>query len=247
MLIPKEVVLTMRTNNTATPVGGHIPPTPLQGVGFSFLKRTAILIDGEFFCLALRSNLQLTRRPTAHQVYRNAKGLTDPQSEELSRIFYYDSRPYSGRVKHPVSGKMIDYSQTAVSVARERFLRDLGQMDLIALRCGQTRPRGWQLTQSYVRRIEASAVSPPSANDYELRFEQKGVDMRIGIDVATLALNHYVDRIIVATNDTDLIPAFKTARRHGVQVVIAQIGSFNPHRDLIEDCDFRRVYTPVAD
>jgi uncharacterized LabA/DUF88 family protein len=89
-------------------------------------------------------------------------------------------------------------------------------------------------------------VSPPTANDYELRFEQKGVDMRIGIDVAILALNRYVDRIIVATNDTDLIPAFKVARRHGVQVVIAQIGSFNPHRDLIEDCDFRRAYTPVV-
>jgi len=52
--------------------------------------------------------------------------------------------------------------------------------------------------------------------------------------------NHYVDRIIVATNDTDLIPALKVARRCGIQVVIAQIGSFNPHHDLVEDADFKR-------
>jgi uncharacterized LabA/DUF88 family protein len=69
---------------------------------------------------------------------------------------------------------------------------------------------------------------------------------RIGIDVATLALNGYVDRIIVVTNDTDLIPALRVARRHGVQVVIAQIGSFNPHLDLVEDADFKRVYSLAA-
>jgi len=89
-------------------------------------------------------------------------------------------------------------------------------------------------------------MRPPLAEDYELRFEQKGVDMRIGIDVATLSLNRYVDRIIVVTNDTDLIPALKVARRCGIQVVIAQIGSFNPHHDLVEDADFRRHYAVAA-
>ena len=70
--------------------------------------------------------------------------------------------------------------------------------------------------------------------------------MRIGVDVATLAFNRCVDRIIVATNDTDLIPALKVARSHGVQVVIAQIGSFNPHPNLVEDADFKRVYALAA-
>jgi hypothetical protein len=31
-----------------------------------------------------------------------------------------------------------------------------------------------------------------------------------------------------------------------VQVVIAQIGSFNPHHGLIEDADFKRVYALAA-
>jgi hypothetical protein len=38
----------------------------------------------------------------------------------------------------------------------------------------------------------------------------------------------------------------KLAGRHGVQVVIAQIGSFNAHNDLIEDADFKRVYRLAA-
>ncbi|MBS0416214.1 MAG: NYN domain-containing protein [Proteobacteria bacterium] len=118
-------------------------------------------------------------------------------------------------------------------------------MNLVALRCGQTRSRGWHLSEAYLRQLTHGELRRPKAEDYELRFEQKGVDMRIGIDVATLALNRHVDRIIVATNDTDLIPALKLARRSGIQVVIAQIGSFNLHRDLVEDADFRRHY-PVA-
>jgi uncharacterized LabA/DUF88 family protein len=119
-------------------------------------------------------------------------------------------------------------------------------MDLVALRCGKAHPRGWQLSENYLGQVSRGFVRAPGAADYELRFEQKGVDMRIGIDVATLAINRYVDRIIVVTNDTDLIPALKVARRHGVQVVIAQIGSFNPHHDLIEDADFKRVYALAA-
>ena len=70
--------LSLPPTDTATPVGGHIPPTTTRWWGFSLqIKRVAVLIDGEFFSLALRSNLHLPSRPTADQVYRNAKGLVD--------------------------------------------------------------------------------------------------------------------------------------------------------------------------
>jgi uncharacterized LabA/DUF88 family protein len=164
----------------------------------------------------------------------------------IGRIFYYDSYSSAGRAWHPVTRELIELSETAPAKARARFLSELGQMDLIALRCGQTRPRGWRLSDAYLNQLAHGRLRRPNAADYQLRFEQKGVDMRIGIDVATLALNHYVDRIIVVTNDTDLIPALKVARRYGVQVVIAQIGSFNPHHDLIEDADFKRVHSLAA-
>jgi uncharacterized LabA/DUF88 family protein len=215
--------------------------------GVTPMKKTAILVDGEFFSIALRHNLNLVGRLSAAQIYKHAHLLVDAANEEVWRIFYYDSRPYAGHERHPVTGKVIDFANTPLARARERFLNELGQMDLVALRCGETRPRGWQLSETYLKRLaQSSLIPPPSAADYELRFEQKGVDMRIGIDVATLSLNRYVDRIVIASNDTDLVPALKIARRYGVQIVIAQIGTFNPHHDLIEDADFRRVYSPAA-
>jgi uncharacterized LabA/DUF88 family protein len=210
------------------------------------MKKTAILIDGEFFSLALRHDLKLTRRPSAVEVYEHALRLADSENEEIWRIYYYDARPYTGFQRHPVTKRSIDFAGATVARLREAFLDQLGQMDLVALRCGEARPRGWKLSKDYLHQLGTGDIRPPVAADYELRFEQKGVDMRIGIDVATLALNRYVDRIIVVTNDTDLIPALKVARRHGVQVVIAQIGSFNPHHDLIEDADFKRVYALAA-
>ena len=210
------------------------------------MKKTAILIDGEFFSIALRHDLKLAGRPSAIEVYQHARRLADAENEEIWRIFYYDARPYTGFQRHPITKKNIAFADTSVARAREAFLNDLGQMDLVALRCGKAHPRGWKLSDSYLHQLLDGEVRPPVAADYELRFEQKGVDMRIGIDVATLALNHYVDRIIVVTNDTDLIPALKVARRYGVQVVIAQIGSFNPHHELIEDADFKRVHSLAA-
>jgi uncharacterized LabA/DUF88 family protein len=210
------------------------------------MKKIAILIDGEFFSIALRHDLKLAGRPSAVQVYQHALQLAEASTEEIWRIFYYDSHSSYGRAWHPITRKLIELSETPQAKARERFLIELGQMDLIALRCGQTRPRGWQLSSNYLSHLGRGPMRPPTPADYELRFEQKGVDMRIGIDVATLAINRYVDRIVVVTNDTDLIPALKVARRHGVQVVIAQIGSFNAHDDLIEDADFKRVYALAA-
>jgi uncharacterized LabA/DUF88 family protein len=210
------------------------------------MKKIAILVDGEFFSIALRHDLKLTGRPSAAQVYKHARQLADTRTEEIWRIFYYDSHACMGRQWHPITREVIELAETPQAKERETFLSELGQMDLIALRCGQSRPRGWHLSARYLNRLTRAPLKRPTAADYELRFEQKGVDMRIGIDVATLALNRYVDRIIVVTNDTDLIPALRVARRHGVQVVIAQIGSFNPHHGLIEDADFKRVYALAA-
>ena len=71
--------------------------------------------------------------------------------------------------------------------------------------------------------------------------------MRIGIDVATLTLKGIVDRVILISGDTDMIPAMKLARREGVQVVLVEV--FSPQgmslsKHLDEDTDLCRVITP---
>jgi len=66
----------------------------------------------------------------------------------------------------------------------------------------------------------ADAWRAVSEDDVRLKLRQKGVDMRIGIDISTLTLKKQVDTIILVTGDSDFVPAAKLARREGVEFLI---------------------------
>ena len=57
-------------------------------------------------------------------------------------------------------------------------------------------------------------------NDVVYDTVQKGVDMKLGIDIASLAYKKLVDRVVLITGDCDFVPAAKLARREGLDVVL---------------------------
>lgn len=59
-----------------------------------------------------------------------------------------------------------------------------------------------------------------TADDVKLNIEQKGVDMRIGVDIASLAFKQQVNQIILISGDSDFVPAAKLARREGIDFII---------------------------
>ena len=72
--------------------------------------------------------------------------------------------------------------------------------------------------------------------DFAPGFRQKAVDMRIGIDIASLTLKKQADTIILVSADSDFVPAAKLARREGVEVILDPL--WNPvHSDLHEHID----------
>ncbi len=74
------------------------------------------------------------------------------------------------------------------------------------------------------------------AEDVTLGLRQKGVDMRIGIDIAALALKKQVDTIVLVAGDSDFVPAAKLARREGIDFVLDPMWQqVNP--DLFEHID----------
>ena len=91
----------------------------------------------------------------------------------------------------------------------------MGQVDFVALRRGELKARGWELTERFKQALIKGNATPVAANDIYPAFQQKGVDMRIGIDVASLSLKRLVERIILFSGDTDMVPAIKagTPRR----------------------------------
>ena len=51
-------------------------------------------------------------------------------------------------------------------------------------------------------------------------MRQKGVDMRIGLDIASMTLKGQIDTAVLVSGDSDFVPAAKLARREGVEFIL---------------------------
>ncbi|QCI79607.1 NYN domain-containing protein [Hankyongella ginsenosidimutans] len=91
--------------------------------------------------------------------------------------------------------------------------------------------------QSAVKRwLSGTANFVPDDEDFELDVVQKGVDMRLGLDVASMAYKRQVDQIVMVTADADFVPAAKLARREGIDVVLDPMNA-KAAADLLEHVD----------
>jgi uncharacterized LabA/DUF88 family protein len=206
--------------------------------------KVALLVDGAWFSKAVGLQLKPPLEwPTAVQIYSNLVRITE-QDESLIKILYYESEPFQGVLENPISRETIDYSLSRGYSSRNRFLRELAQKEYIALRQGEIMCHGWNLTAEYQKRLMSGSLVQITAEDFIPNFQQKGVDMRIGIDAAVISIKRQVDRIILCTGDTDIIPAMKLARREGVQVMIVKVGKWKLHSSLIEHSDRMRTLIP---
>lgn len=86
-------------------------------------------------------------------------------------------------------------------------------------------------------------VEDLSPEDVLPAVRQKGVDMRIGIDISSLALKRQVDQIVLFAGDADFVPAAKLARREGIDFVLDPMWRSIPP-GLIEHIDGMRSVCP---
>ena len=160
------------------------------------------------------------------------------ESSELYRIFFYDCPPLTKRTQLPISKKNLDLSQTDVAKSRLAIYERLLMVRKVALRRGRLNEKfGWRPKPEAVDRwLTKGSEFNPVDDDFELNTVQKGVDMRLGLDVASLAFKRQVDQIVLVAGDSDFVPAAKLARREGIDVVLDPMGG-TPAKDLVEHVD----------
>lgn len=224
------------------------------------MPKVAVLIDGGFFLKRFRSIFPDVDGHDADLVSKRIGWLVGNHLEYLNRIhsfpnkwgllyraFYYDAHPYLNQAVYPVSRKPLNYARSAEALFRLALFDRLRRMPNTAVRLGEVRKDG---DRSWVLKTKAQAdllsgtitVSDLVDSDFAPALRQKGVDMRIGVDMSSLSLKGLVDTIVLVTGDADFVPAAKLARREGVRVILDPLWQ-NVDEHLFEHID--GVYSGV--
>ncbi|MBI3449243.1 MAG: NYN domain-containing protein [Acidobacteria bacterium] len=191
-------------------------------------ERVAVLLDGESVRITLGSRLK--RFPEAADVVAEvSRILVHPAVERSSlyRVFYYTAEPLSGSARNPLDGRPIDFSATLAYARNMRLIERLDDEPDFAVRRGTLVHQGWEIGRAAAHRLTSGLKTTVGAHDLVPKILQKGVDMRIGLDMASLALKRFVSSVVVVTGDSDLVPAMRFARREGIRVYLDTLG--HPH------------------
>lgn len=214
---------------------------------------TAILVDGGFFLHRFRhvyrgldhTDPKLVAATLFQMATQHLRG-RDGERRQLHRILFYDCPPVTKKMHFPVSGRAVDMSRTATARFRLGLHDELRRQRKTALRLGHLADdAAWSLRPERQKDLLRARlrVENLTDEDFELTARQKGVDMRIGIDIASLAYKKQVDQIVLVAGDADFVPAAKLARREGIDFVLDPM--WHPiHAALNEHIDGLRSTCP---
>ena len=139
------------------------------------------------------------------------------QGDELLRAYYYHCLPYQS--DPPTEAEKARYAP------KHRFFTALRHLPRFEVRLGRLAFRG------------RSADGKPI-------FQQKGVDLMLGVDMVRLATKGRIAKMVLVSGDSDFTPAVEAVKQEGVLATLWHGGhAARPSRELVEKSDDRRELT----
>ena len=211
--------------------------------------KVAVLIDGGFFLKRFNALYNKKRDMSAEKIadllYTMAHKHVGHHNT-LYRIFYYDCEPSNKKAHNPVTKKAIDFQKSDEYKFRKDLFEHLKKKRKMALRLGTLKDNNnWYIKSDKVKELLNGSIEIKDLkeNDVYLDFKQKGIDMKIGVDIASLALKRFVDTIVLFSGDSDFVPAAKLARREGIDFILdPMLAKVEPQ--LFEHIDGMRSVSP---
>src|SRR5690606_14639805 len=118
----------------------------------------------------------------------------------------------------------LDFATTTTAVWRTEFHHELRQLRKVALRLGYLNERmgHWTIRPEKLKDLLNGTLTVQQLTQQDVLYSvpQKGVDMRIGLDIASIAFKKQADQIILVAGDSDFVPAAKLARREGIDFIL---------------------------
>lgn len=198
--------------------------------------KTAILVDGAFYrkrAFYLFGDKSPAERAKELSSYCHKHIVSEKERASLYRVFYYDCPPSDKVVFHPLLKKQIKLGNTEDYRWANEFFNELKHQRKFALRMGRLAEEQahYNIKERSMKKLLNGSLKfeDLTEQDFSLNIQQKGVDMRIGVDISALAFKQQVDRIILISGDSDFVPAAKQARREGIDFIL------DPMRTPIKD------------
>ena len=192
---------------------------------FKTEKPVVILVDGGFFLKRYRRCYGDLYFHRPNNVAKNMYSmlLKHVEQEKLYRILYYDCPPLGKKAHNPITQKSIDFSKSKHAQFRSQFHEELKKLRKVALRMGYLKDSGhWLLRPDPTKELlnQNKTIQQLNEKDVFFQIQQKGVDIKIGLDIASLDYKRLVGRIILVSGDSDFVSAAKLARREGIDFVL---------------------------
>jgi uncharacterized LabA/DUF88 family protein len=205
--------------------------------------KVAVLIDGGYFMKRYNRLYNGKGDKSAETIVDDLYTIAHAhvgKNNYLYRIFYYDCAPFAKKVHNPISGLCIDFAKTPTALRQEQIIEALKRKRKVALRLGTLKDnKNWNLRQDITKKLikREITIDQVTADDVQYDLRQKGIDMKIGVDIASLALKKFVDKIVLIAGDSDFVPAAKLARREGIDFVLDPMHSQHVENSLYEHID----------
>jgi len=191
---------------------------------------TAIMIDGAFIRKKYRAALkQNITTPYLQKIVFALLRLSNLPSLEY-RAYFYDCKPCNEKTSLPISHAPYDFEKNPQYRSGLKLISDIKLLPFFAVREGVLSFNGWTLKQ------KCYGQNPLDDSCFAPNLKQKGVDIKIGLDVAWVSFNHIAKNIVLITGDSDFVPIIKTARRNGVFVYLFTL-NHNVKKELLENVD----------
>lgn len=191
--------------------------------------RTAILVDGGFYRKRARylwgeKSAEARAKELNAYCHAHINGHSPNEERYLYRIFYYDCAPIARRsVYHPLRKANVDLEKSETFSWTNVFLDELKKRRKFALRLGElSNQMAYNLKPEVTKLLlqGKKSLDELKEGDFIFTVQQKGVDMKIGIDISSLSYKKQVDQIILIAGDSDFVPAAKLARREGIDFIL---------------------------
>jgi uncharacterized LabA/DUF88 family protein len=156
------------------------------------MSRLAIFIDGGY--LSALSEEEFSVRVDCAKLVDEIRSIVASKATDavdLLRAYYYDCLPYQSNP--PTAEEVIRFAN------KRRFFTALQSLPRFVVREGRLAFRG----------LKANG---------EPIFQQKRVDLLLGLDFALLSGKRQISHAAIIAGDSDLLPAFHTAKQEGILV-----------------------------